>query len=647
MFDFSRFIQFVKTSSFFSSFVKPFVKPLLSLLGRWWAAGKSLRRELLTADSPNHSETPHATTSPVLVRVKTASQTAIRRLETAANAAVCRLLIALTALVVALPVTLPAAIRTHLERLQRSLTTHQHQTAQLQAIVAQGSNLQLTEAPAESRIMHTITRATRIGTVGLLAGIAVAILWWSRPFGDQQPQAIALSADAQSGLQLAADPRPANQLDEPTATPTVTAAAMPGLAIINPANVQGDRNTPDSPTDPILPTPPALVTVGDRFAAATPVVDTASADTPAVETNAQALVAPEEAAADAAGLNGEEPVLQVAAAGITKSILASLLVPTPTFEPVPTINPPVAKLNGEIEFIVPGRTVTPTPTLTPTPTPVPVFVTPGRLWSNFQPRSAQESDHFWIDRPFPDFVGGQIASPSYQFGSTAGNRYRVHHGMDISNPSGTPVRAAVEGEVVHAGWDDPDILGPYGGFYGNAVVIRLDRRLPVAGGELDVFVLYGHLSEALAEKGQRVTPDDLIGRVGMTGIAIGPHLHVEVRLGANTYQHSVNPYLWVTPIGQTGAVAIRLLTADGRTWAGARVSLARYEGNRAVWARQIETYMDTENIGPDPAWGENGAMDSVPPGRYYVIAQVNGETVRTEIDVQAGQTTFVELRTQQ
>jgi len=212
---------------------------------------------------------------------------------------------------------------------------------------------------------------------------------------------------------------------------------------------------------------------------------------------------------------------------------------------------------------------------------------------------------------------------------------------------GTPVRAAVSGEVVHAGWDDPDLLGPYGGFYGNSVVIRLDRRLPVAGGELDVFVLYGHLSQVTTSVGEHVDPADIVGNVGMTGIAIGPHLHTEVRLGANNYEYSVNPYLWVEPINGGGAVAVRLLSSDGRTWPGARLTLARFDGSKAVWARQIEIYQSMENIGPDPAWGENGAMGSVPPGRYYIIGRVNGESIRTEIDVRAGETTFVELRTEQ
>ncbi|MEX1019780.1 MAG: peptidoglycan DD-metalloendopeptidase family protein [Litorilinea sp.] len=291
----------------------------------------------------------------------------------------------------------------------------------------------------------------------------------------------------------------------------------------------------------------------------------------------------------------------------------------------------------------------PSPTVTPSPTPTPIPSTSGRgrLWSTFTPGAALETDHFWIGNPFEGISANRSASPSYQFGSTAGSRYRPHHGIDISNPSGTPVRAGVVGEVVHAGLDDPDLLGPYGNFYGNAVVILLDQRLPVAGGELDVFLLYGHLSEVRTTVGERVRPDDIVGLVGMTGIAIGPHLHVEVRLGANTYNHSVNPYLWMEPPSGSGTVAVRILTAEGHTWAGAKVSIARFDGGAAVWARQIETYLDTENIGPNPVWGENGAMGDVPAGTYYLIGNIEGEAIRAEFTVNAGETTFIEARTQQ
>ena len=352
-----------------------------------------------------------------------------------------------------------------------------------------------------------------------------------------------------------------------------------------------------------------------------------------------------------------EEVLR-ADSGRTAAFPQVMLLPTATPEVLSPSETGSAVIKSGIPqvAIVPAVGVRPTSTpAPPPPTATPQPTTPswansglemGRLWSSFAPLPPDRNDHFWVDNPFSEAVSNSMASPNYQFGSTAGNRYRPHHGIDISNPMGTPVQAGVSGEVVHAGLDDPALLGPYTNFYGYTVVIRLDQRLPVAGGQLDVFVLYGHLSETLVKEGQRVRPTDVVGLVGMTGIAIGPHLHVEVRLGANTYAHNVNPYLWMKPPVGRGAVAVRLLTHDGRTWAGAKISIARFEGGKAVWARQIETYLDTENIGPDPAWGENGAMGDVPEGHYYLIGNVNGESVRAEFEVRSGQTTFVEVRTQ-
>ena len=317
------------------------------------------------------------------------------------------------------------------------------------------------------------------------------------------------------------------------------------------------------------------------------------------------------------------------------------------------INAPVP----QVEVIpIPGvelpggpATATPAPTASPTPTAAPEAPVgiPTRLWSSFIPAGPETNDHLWVEAAFLNTEYNQIAAPSYQFGSTAGGRYRAHHGVDIADPSGTPVRAGISGTVVHAGLDDPALIGPYNNFYGNCVVILLDRKLPVGGGEMNVYLLYGHLSQVTVAQGQHVEPNDIVGAVGMTGIAIGPHLHVEMRVGANTYQNSVNPYLWMKPLAGNGAVAVRLVTADGRSWPGARLTLARFEDGRAVWGRMIETYRDDENIGPNPNWGENGAMGDVPAGFYVLVGSVNGEPVRAEFFVREGQTTFVELRTQQ
>lgn len=78
------------------------------------------------------------------------------------------------------------------------------------------------------------------------------------------------------------------------------------------------------------------------------------------------------------------------------------------------------------------------------------------------------------------------------------------------------------------------------------------------------------------------------------------------------------------------------------------MSFVRFDQNgAAIWARHIDIYRDSDNIGPDPSWGENGAMGSIPAGRYVVLGNINGERIKSEIVVNAGQTTFVELRTKQ
>jgi murein DD-endopeptidase MepM/ murein hydrolase activator NlpD len=90
-------------------------------------------------------------------------------------------------------------------------------------------------------------------------------------------------------------------------------------------------------------------------------------------------------------------------------------------------------------------------------------------------------------------------------------RRHFHTGVDIAAPRGTPVRAAMDGTVLYAGW--------YGG-YGKLVVVDHGQGLST---------LYGHLSVISVNAGSRVTRGQVIGRVGSTGYSTGPHLHYEVR----------------------------------------------------------------------------------------------------------------------
>jgi len=91
-------------------------------------------------------------------------------------------------------------------------------------------------------------------------------------------------------------------------------------------------------------------------------------------------------------------------------------------------------------------------------------------------------------------------------------RRRMHDGLDIPKPYGTPVYPARSGRVLDAGWNEG---------YGQLVILKHNN------GET---TRYGHLSKIMVKNGDLVQRGKtMIGRVGSTGISTGPHLHFEVR----------------------------------------------------------------------------------------------------------------------
>jgi murein DD-endopeptidase MepM/ murein hydrolase activator NlpD len=92
-------------------------------------------------------------------------------------------------------------------------------------------------------------------------------------------------------------------------------------------------------------------------------------------------------------------------------------------------------------------------------------------------------------------------------------KMRAHKGVDYAAPTGTPIHAAGDGVIKFKGWMNG---------YGNFVVIQHSGTISTA---------YGHMSKFANEKvGQRVSQGAVIGFVGMTGLATGPHLHYEFRV---------------------------------------------------------------------------------------------------------------------
>ncbi len=95
------------------------------------------------------------------------------------------------------------------------------------------------------------------------------------------------------------------------------------------------------------------------------------------------------------------------------------------------------------------------------------------------------------------------------------NTIRAHKGTDYAAPTGTPIRATGDGRVTHAGRN---------GSFGNLVVIKHNGGFETK---------YAHLSRYAQglSKGDRVRQGDVIGYVGATGGATGPHLHYEFLVG--------------------------------------------------------------------------------------------------------------------
>lgn len=306
--------------------------------------------------------------------------------------------------------------------------------------------------------------------------------------------------------------------------------------------------------------------------------------------------------------------------------------PTPTFTPTPTWTP------------TPTFTPTPIATATPTATPTPTLATPTIEPTPTIPTCDEPlkeglggGDHYWLERPLgPEH--NQQPSQFYPYASTGGGDYLLHHGVDIQNEMGTPVLAVADGKVVVAGDDSVEAYGRTTNFYGRLVIIELSQTYL----EQPVFYLYGHLSEVSVVVGQEVKVGDVLGRVGMTGIALGPHLHFEVRVGSNSYRHTRNPDLWLKPLPDQGTIAGRLLYPNGCPIQDRIITIHRAESPDERWG-SLRTYIFGEGVNPDDGWGENFSLGDVPAGAYILRTVVNRKLYTRQVEVVAGQTAFVEI----
>ena len=217
------------------------------------------------------------------------------------------------------------------------------------------------------------------------------------------------------------------------------------------------------------------------------------------------------------------------------------------------------------------------------------------------------------------------------------NTRPVHLGVEFVNSRFTPVYAAKSGVVVYAGNDAATLLGPQLDYYGNVVVLAHDLR-SLAGRE--IFTLYGHLDRVEVEAGELVDDLDRIGRIGSTGVAIGPHLHFEVR-AENPYDYRAtrNPELWLQHYQDRG-----LINGFVHDEAGEPILGKRLVARSTTLSREVYTY-GSGRVNGDPVWGENFVISDLPAGSYeIVVLNATGNIAyRNNVEVEAYRSTFVDI----
>lgn len=153
------------------------------------------------------------------------------------------------------------------------------------------------------------------------------------------------------------------------------------------------------------------------------------------------------------------------------------------------------------------------------------------------------------------------------------NYTRAHHGVDYAAPTGTPVKAVGEGVVTQRGW---------AGGYGNQIIVKHSASLES---------MYAHLSgyaRGLAT-GQRVRQGQVIGFVGSTGLATGPHLDFRLRQNGKF----IDPTKAINPRGEP--VPKRAMAEFEKTVA---VELAYLKGGKNLSEYEVDSIVPDAPVAP-------------------------------------------------
>ena len=299
--------------------------------------------------------------------------------------------------------------------------------------------------------------------------------------------------------------------------------------------------------------------------------------------------------------------------------------PVPTSQSLPTPTATLAVSTPTFTSLPPSET---SPPVIPTETPTPEVCDP------YVVDFCIVEGHFIFQRPIkpPDNMSVDM---TYRYASTASGTRDPHHGVEFYNRFGTPVYAAGDGVVIFAGPDMKAIYSPWPNYYGNLVVIQHGS---------DLFTLYAHLSKISVDTGKSVSAGEQIGEVGQSGVAIGSHLHFEVRHSdVQNYFSSENPELWLIPNQEESGQPLGVL----------QISALNQEGQLVKRAEFTLQYFDKQNQSSSNIYygvtysadmlksEENAAIGDLPAGKYRLVLQYNGQHFERWVEVESGKLTQV------
>ena len=174
------------------------------------------------------------------------------------------------------------------------------------------------------------------------------------------------------------------------------------------------------------------------------------------------------------------------------------------------------EVNGIVDSgqLKPGqRLYIPEPELALSPTP--------------KPKATPKPEHRPVPVPVADGKTINLAWPvkkAVVFKTFDTNPQRLHEGIALGAPRGTPVHAAASGEVIYVGQDEAR--------YGRIVIINHEEPF---------VTIYAHLAQIDVSKGQKVKKNDPIGTVGTSGGVDSPRLYFQVR----KHRTPVDPELYL------------------------------------------------------------------------------------------------------